>query len=129
MIRASLSLASLLVLSACAYKPDSPGSVRAALAGLKERAGLVLAEDPFGDGANKLVYLDQGWNVPETLWYYHADQGSALLPYEVLVHLEQPDSDKRMIDPQTGNHNGGHEYGTALSEEDRWALVEYVKTL
>ena len=29
----------------------------------------------------------------------------------------------------TGNHNGGHEYGTALSEEDRWALVEYVKTL
>jgi hypothetical protein len=29
----------------------------------------------------------------------------------------------------TGNHNVGHEYGTALSTEDRWALVEYLKTL
>ena len=29
----------------------------------------------------------------------------------------------------TGNHNIGHEYGTSLSEDDRWALVEYLKTL
>lgn len=29
----------------------------------------------------------------------------------------------------TGNGNGGHEYGTTLSEEDRRALVEYLKTL
>ena len=29
----------------------------------------------------------------------------------------------------TGNHNSGHEYGTALPEDDRWALVEYLKTL
>jgi hypothetical protein len=28
-----------------------------------------------------------------------------------------------------GNRNSGHEYGTKLSEEDRWALVEYLKTL
>ena len=28
-----------------------------------------------------------------------------------------------------GNRNGGHEYGTSLSEDDRWALVEYLKTL
>lgn len=28
-----------------------------------------------------------------------------------------------------GNHNTGHVYGTDLSEEDRWALVEYQKTL
>lgn len=26
-----------------------------------------------------------------------------------------------------GNGNGGHEYGTTLSEDDRWALVEYLK--
>ena len=28
-----------------------------------------------------------------------------------------------------GNANSGHEYGTTLSDEDRWALVEYLKTL
>lgn len=28
-----------------------------------------------------------------------------------------------------GNSNQGHEYGTQLSEPDRWALVEYLKTL
>ncbi len=28
-----------------------------------------------------------------------------------------------------GNGNGGHEYGTTLSEDDRWAIIEYLKTL
>ncbi len=28
-----------------------------------------------------------------------------------------------------GNTNVGHEYGTGLSEKDRWALIEYLKTL
>lgn len=30
---------------------------------------------------------------------------------------------------QVGNGNGGHVYGTALSEADRMALIEYIKTL
>ena len=34
-----------------------------------------------------------------------------------------------VVDPANGNGNGGHEYGTALSEEERWAIVEYMKTL
>jgi hypothetical protein len=66
---------------------------------VEERAGLVIAEDPWGDGATKLIYLDQGWAVGETLWYYYADQGSMLLPYKTFVNLEQPDNDKRLIDP------------------------------
>jgi hypothetical protein len=28
-----------------------------------------------------------------------------------------------------GNGNGGHEFGTMLSEDDRWAIIEYLKTL
>jgi hypothetical protein len=28
-----------------------------------------------------------------------------------------------------GNGNGGHEYGTTLSEDDRWAIIEYLKSL
>ena len=34
-----------------------------------------------------------------------------------------------VADPAKGNGNGGHEYGTTLSEADRWALIEYLKTL
>ena len=28
-----------------------------------------------------------------------------------------------------GNGNGGHEYGTRLTDDERWAIVEYLKTL
>lgn len=30
---------------------------------------------------------------------------------------------------EPGNSNAGHDYGTALSEDDRWALIEYLKQL
>jgi hypothetical protein len=32
-------------------------------------------------------------------------------------------------DNANGNGNGGHEYGTDLSEDDRWAIIEYMKGL
>jgi len=28
-----------------------------------------------------------------------------------------------------GNSNAGHEYGTNLSDADKWAVIEYLKTL
>ena len=36
-----------------------------------------------------------------------------------------------MADPANanGNGNGGHDFGTTLSDDDRWALIEYLKTL
>ncbi len=34
-----------------------------------------------------------------------------------------------VVDPATGNGNQGHEYGTTLPDSDRWALIEYLKTL
>jgi hypothetical protein len=27
-----------------------------------------------------------------------------------------------------GNGNGGHEFGVTLSDEERWAIIEYMKT-
>lgn len=66
---------------------------------LDERAGLVLADEGYGDGASRVVYLDQGWTPPETLWFYHADQGSVLLPRRVLLHLEQAGSSTAFLDP------------------------------
>lgn len=36
-----------------------------------------------------------------------------------------------VVDPQNanGNGNGGHDYTKGLSDDDRWAIVEYLKTL
>jgi hypothetical protein len=30
---------------------------------------------------------------------------------------------------RNGNGNGGHEFGTDLSEAERWAIIEYLKGL
>jgi mono/diheme cytochrome c family protein len=100
----------LFALAACAGAaelppPSSPSppalrSPREVAQGFGERGGLVLVKDAYGDGATKLVYLDQDWGPPETLWYYHADQGSTLMSYDLLVHLEQPGSQQPFIQPE-----------------------------
>lgn len=99
-------LAVLSMVSPTAAGPKAPPPPTQVVQDLKEavkrfgeRGGLVSAQDPFGDHASRLVYLDQGWDPAETLWYYHADQGSMLLPRDVLVHLEQPGSQRRIADP------------------------------
>ena len=28
-----------------------------------------------------------------------------------------------------GNSNSGHDFGTTLTEDERWAIIEYLKTL
>jgi mono/diheme cytochrome c family protein len=93
----------LLAAAACAStgepRPPLPEPIRQIVEGLDERAGLVLADEGWGDGATKLVYLDQGWGPLETLWFYHADQGSVLMPYDTLVHLEQPGNEKPFLAP------------------------------
>lgn len=88
----------LFALTACSGALPTPAEVAR---GFGERAGLVLVKDAYGDGASRLIYLDQGWNPAETLWYYHADQGSALMSYDLLVHLEQPESQRPLIGPES----------------------------
>ncbi len=34
-----------------------------------------------------------------------------------------------VADPRTGNANTGHPFGTALPEDDRWSLIEYLKSI
>ncbi len=102
MIRYHLSIGPLLVLSACAGaagegKPPLPEPVGQVLEGIDQRGGIALEHEGYGDGASKIVYLDQGWGPIETMWYYFADQGSCLMPYDTLVHLELPGSDQPLI--------------------------------
>lgn len=80
-------------------RPPLP-TPKEAVVGFGERAGLIVEKDPYGDTATRLLYLDQGWGPAETLWYYHADQGSVLFPYELFVHLEQVDNERLFIQPE-----------------------------
>lgn len=126
---------SLLSIMSPAEAGKSDGSTtleqaRATLKGIKERGGLVLANDPFGDHATSLRYLDQGWGVLETLWYYHADQGSALIARDILVNLEQANNEQLLIEPEhmarfrfltqhkTPNNPDGLPIGFARHKED-----------
>ena len=87
----------LLFLLSCIPTQTPPPTPAELVQGIGERAGRLPQKDPFGDDASRLVYLDQGWGPPETLWYYFADQGSALMPYKMLLHLEQSDNNARLM--------------------------------
>src|SRR4029079_9217529 len=93
-----------LALAACAgaaeQKPDLPPPIQKAVEIIDERAGLVLADDGWGDGAPKLVYLGQNWTPLESMWFWFADQGSMLLPYDTFVNLEQAKGEQPFIAPE-----------------------------
>jgi len=41
---------------------------------------------------DKLIYLEQNWTEKDRQWFYHADQGSRLIPYDMFINLEQPNN-------------------------------------
>jgi mono/diheme cytochrome c family protein len=100
MLRRYAMTSFLFALTACkgAGSPTTPTATAAEV--LDQRGGLALADEGWGDGATKIVYLEQGWGPVETLWYYFADQGSGFMPYDTLVHLEQPGSEAPLIHPE-----------------------------
>ncbi|MDX2023396.1 MAG: di-heme-cytochrome C peroxidase [Deltaproteobacteria bacterium] len=57
-----------------------------------DRHAVVPADDVFGDKISRVVYLDQGWDATDSLWFYNTTQGSNLVPYDVFLHLEQAQS-------------------------------------
>lgn len=52
-----------------------------------------------GNGINAVKTLQQNWSDVESRAFYDAPQGSQLLPYRWFLCLEQPDNDKRFLDP------------------------------
>lgn len=99
----TLGLSAALLLACQSKSPipteKLPAPVRKVAEKLDQRAGLALAKDPHGDGADRVEYLDQNWGPLKTLWYYFADQGSTLVSYATLVHLEQADSTEKFVAP------------------------------
>jgi len=44
------------------------------------------------DQVTKTEWLDQNWSPSDREWYYYTSQGSQLMPYDIFVNLEMPDS-------------------------------------
>lgn len=60
---------------------------------VEDRDALVPTSDPYGEVANKVVYLPQGWTPAQSMDFYTRTQGSRVLPYEWFLALEQPNSE------------------------------------
>lgn len=58
-----------------------------------DRGAIPMTTSAFGDSYSTPVYLDQGWSRSDSLWFYNTTQGSALMPYDLFVSLEQAQSD------------------------------------
>ncbi len=78
-----------------------PPIINTALSSYKEatRDALVATADPYGDVADTIVYLDQGWTPAESMDFYTHTQGSRLLPYPWFLALEQPANERPFREP------------------------------
>ncbi len=57
-----------------------------------DRGAVAIEQGAFGENYSTPIYLDQGWDANDSLWYYNTTQGSALMPYDFFIALEQSDS-------------------------------------
>jgi len=57
-----------------------------------DRGAIALESGAFGESYSTPIYLDQGWSANDSLWYYNTTQGSALMPYDFFIALEQTNS-------------------------------------
>jgi len=56
------------------------------------RNAVAPTDDPLGEPASRVVYLDQNWSPGDSLRFYSTSQGSQLIPYDWFLALEQPGS-------------------------------------
>jgi len=56
------------------------------------RGAAAIKDGAFGESYSTPVYLDQGWSAADSLWFYNTTQGSALIPYDFFVVLEDEKS-------------------------------------
>src|SRR5262245_23771314 len=59
-----------------------------------DRGAIAIASGAFGESYSTPRYLEQGWRPQDSLWFYNTTQGSALMPYDFFMVLEQADSDE-----------------------------------
>lgn len=61
-----------------------------------DRGAIAMNDGAFGENYTLPVYLDQGWDANDSLWFYNTTQGSGLLPYDFFLVLEEAESEELM---------------------------------
>lgn len=64
----------------------------------KDRGAVAVSNVSLGESYSTPVYVEQGWEASDSLWFYNTTQGSNLLPYDFFVELEQANSTDKFID-------------------------------
>ncbi len=62
-----------------------------------DRGAIALQNGHFKESYSTPIYLQQGWSESDSLWFYNTTQGSALLPYDFLMVLQQANSNERFL--------------------------------
>lgn len=57
-----------------------------------DRGAVAIQDGAFGESFSTPLYLDQGWSESDSLWFYTTTQGSALIPYDFFIVLEEESS-------------------------------------
>ncbi len=57
-----------------------------------DRGAIAVKDGAFGESYSTPIYLNQGWDEADSLWFYNTTQGSGLLPYDFFLVLEKADS-------------------------------------
>ena len=73
-----------------------------------------------------MTFAAQGWSEAEHNAFYTTGQGSHMIPFRFFKALRQADSDHPFMADQLARYGYLRNPNT---DDDRWALVEYLKTL
>lgn len=57
-----------------------------------DRGGKAIANSLTNENFSTPIYLQQGWDEGDSLWFYNTTQGSDLIPYDFFLVLEQEKS-------------------------------------
>lgn len=60
-----------------------------------DRGAIEMSSGELGEDFSTPVYLDQGWDEADSMWFYNTTQGSNLLPYDFYISLELAESEKK----------------------------------
>ena len=62
-------------------------------------AGLTGLQDEQALNPDNVIFLEQNWDEADRQWFYHLNQGSSLLSYDLFLRLERHDSRELLREP------------------------------
>ena len=71
-----------------------------------DRGAIAMESPTLGESFSTPQYLNQGWEDHDSLWFYNATQGSALLPYDFMLALTRKDDARGTCSPKNDQIKG-----------------------